>query len=81
MYWMYSIIVQLYSKTSVFVRPHVNEKLAFSKIFTLKSVFENLRFRDRFHRIRVDVRPNQRQKYPFSNKNGSDTYGWSLNET
>ena len=34
-----------YSKTSVFVRPHVNKKPAFSKIFTLKSVFEKMRFR------------------------------------
>ena len=29
-----------YSKTSVFLRPHVNEKLAFSNISTPKSNFE-----------------------------------------
>ena len=33
-----------YSKTSVFVRPHGNEKPAFSKISTPKCVFEKLRF-------------------------------------
>ena len=33
-----------YSKTSIFVRPHVNERQAFSKISTLGTVFENLRF-------------------------------------
>ena len=31
-----------FSKTSVFVRPHVNEKPAFSKIFSLENVFENI---------------------------------------
>ena len=34
---MYDIIV---SKTSVFVRPHVNDKPRFSKISFLESVFE-----------------------------------------
>ena len=29
-----------YSKTSVSVRPHVNKKPAFSKLFALQSVFE-----------------------------------------
>ena len=36
-----------YSKTSVFVRPHVNERPAFSKIFSLENVFgdqKTLRF-------------------------------------
>ena len=33
-----------YPKTSVFVRPHVNEKPAFSKIFSLENVFENITF-------------------------------------
>ena len=37
-----------YSKTSVFVRPHINEKPAFSKIFTLESVFEKMPFRGPF---------------------------------
>ena len=36
-------ITSSYSKTSVFVRPHVNEWPAFSKIFTLESVFEKMR--------------------------------------
>ena len=33
-----------YPKTSVFVRPHVNEKPAFSKIFSLENVFEKIMF-------------------------------------
>ena len=33
-----------YSKTFVFVRPHVNERPAFSKIFPLENVFENITF-------------------------------------
>ena len=33
-----------YSNTSVFFRPHVNEKPAFSKISTLERVFEKMRF-------------------------------------
>ena len=43
-----------YLKTSVFVRLHVNEKPALSKIFTLESVLEKMLFCDRFDRIRVD---------------------------
>ena len=43
--WKYaSIPCALWSKTSVFVRPFVKEKLAFSTISTLRAVFENLRF-------------------------------------
>lgn len=38
---MYDIVVFL---NSVFVRPHLNEKPVFSKIFTLGNVFKNLRF-------------------------------------
>ena len=38
---MYDIIVFL---NYVFVGPHVNEKPVFSKIFTLGTVFKNLRF-------------------------------------
>ena len=34
----------LYSKTSVFARPHVNEKPAFSKLSTLGSVFKRCVF-------------------------------------
>ena len=33
-----------YSKISVFVRTRVNKKPAFSKISTLESVFEKMRF-------------------------------------
>ena len=40
-------------KISVFVRPHVNEKPAFSKIQTLKK--KRCVFGDRFHGIRVDA--------------------------
>ena len=68
MYWKYNIIVQLCSKTSVFFHLHVNRKVAVSKIFTLESVFEKMRFRDCFHRIRVDVRPNRRKNIRFQTK-------------
>ena len=37
-----------YWKTSVFVRPHVNEKPAFLKISTLENVFEKMHFRWQF---------------------------------
>ena len=37
-------MTSLYSKTSVFARPHVNEKLAFSKLSTLESVFKRCVF-------------------------------------
>ena len=40
-YMKYDIIV---FETSFFVRPLVNEKPAFSKIFTLESVFDKIRF-------------------------------------
>ena len=55
-----------FSKTSVFACPHVNTKTAFSKKSTLESVFENLRFRCRKRRLRVDARPKWRKKPPFS---------------
>ena len=41
-------ITSSYSKTSVLVHPHENEKPAFWKISTLKTVFEKLRFRGPF---------------------------------
>ena len=47
------------SKTSLFGRPQLNEKPMFSKISTLLSVLKRCIFRDPFHRIRVDSRPNQ----------------------
>ena len=66
-------MISSYSKTSVFVRPHGNEKPALFKISALESVFyvfEKLFFGDRFHRIRVDDRLKGRRKSPFSNENG-----------
>ena len=54
-----------YSKTSIFVRPHVNEKQAFSKISLWRALFKRCVFRDLFHRIRVDGRLNRREKSPF----------------
>ena len=46
-------ITSWYSKTSVFVRPHVNEG---------PEVLKRYIFGDRFNRIRVDGRPNRRKK-------------------
>ena len=40
---MYDIMV--FENVFVFVRPHVNEKPTYSKIFTLESVFEKMPFR------------------------------------
>ena len=65
---MYYVIV---FENLCFVRPQVNEWLVFSKIFTLGSVFKRCDFGSRFHRIRVDDRPNRRKKSPFSIKNGN----------
>ena len=71
---MYDIVVFL---NSVFVRPHLNEKPVFSKIFTLGNVFKNLRFggpKTPFtcEQKAVKWRKNIRfQKYP-------DTCGWAL---
>ena len=39
---VYDIIV---FQTSIFVRPHENEKLAFSKMSALENVFEKMSFR------------------------------------
>ena len=50
-------MISFYSKTSVLVRPHGNEKPALFKVSTPESVFyvfEKMRFGDRFHGIRVD---------------------------
>ena len=58
-----------FSKSSVFVCPHVHAKTSFSK----SSVFI-----DRFHRIRVDGSRICKEKVAFSNENGSDTCGWGL---
>ena len=51
-----------YSKNSVFTRLQVNKKPAYSEISTLKSVFEKMRFGDRFHVIGVNDRPNWTEK-------------------
>ena len=51
------------SKTSVFVRPLVNEKPAFSKISTLGTAFENIVFNGQKGRlpVRVDGRLKRRK--------------------
>ena len=75
---MYDIIV---FENSAFVRPHVNDfKAEFSKIFTLKSVFEKMRFRWPFSpdtRVGTVVQAEEK-KYPFSSKNG---YLWTRPQT
>ena len=50
-FFVYDIIV---FETSIFIRPHENENLAFWKISTAESAFEKMRFRWPFHRIRKD---------------------------
>ena len=62
---------------SVFVRPHVNEKPVFSKIFTPVTVFKNLRFwgpKTPFTCGQMAIKREKNlplQKYP-------DTCGWAL---
>jgi len=53
--------------TSVFICPHVDEKPAFSKIFTLETIFEKIIyvFGDCFRKIRVDSRPYWRKNLCF----------------
>ena len=60
----------------VFVCPHVNIWPAFSKLFTLNSVFEKMHFGDHFHQIHLNGRPNQRKNLHFQTK--MDTCGWGL---
>ena len=65
---MYDIIVFV---NSVFVRPHVNEKPVFSKIFTLGTAFKNLRFggpKTPFMRGQKAIK--RRKKSPFSKISG-----------
>ena len=75
---MYDIIV---FENSAFVRPQVNDfKPEFSKIFTLKSVFEKMRFRwpfspDTWAGTVVQTEENE---YPFSSKNW---YVWPRPQT
>ena len=55
-----------YSKTSLFVRPYVNEKPAFTKLSALESVFLKDAFSLAvFHRISVDGKPNWSKKITF----------------
>ena len=42
---VYDVMTSLHWKAFVFVRPHLNQKPAFSKISTLENVFEKMRFR------------------------------------
>ena len=58
-----------FSKSCVFICPHDYGCTAFSKISTLESVFEKLRFRRRFHRFRVGDSPIRNKKGAFSNEN------------
>ena len=46
---------------AIFVRPYVNEKPAFSKIFTMDSAKRYV-FSDSFHLIHVDLRPRIGEK-------------------
>ena len=69
------LVILEYSPNGVFEklrfrRPHYNMKTEFSKISTLESVFENIRFRSPKTRFSVDGRPKRINKYPFSNENG-----------
>ena len=59
-----------FSKSYVFVCPHVHKETAFSKRSTLESVFESSVFIDRIHRIRVDGSRVRKEKVAFSNQNG-----------
>ena len=75
---MYDIIVL---KISVFVRPHVNGKPAFSNLKSplWRAFLKRYVFGDRFHRIRADGRPNRRKKnLRFQIK--TDTCGRGLKE-
>ena len=40
----HAMMISSYLKTTVFIRPHVNKKLAFSKISSLESISEKMRF-------------------------------------
>ena len=64
-----------YSNTSVFFRPHVNEKPAFSKISTLERVFEKMRFGWPFSSDTCgQYAKADEKKSPFSSKKG---YVWT----
>ena len=62
---MYDIIV---FEDFLFMRPHENDKLAFSKNFS-PGPFSKMRvFGSRKFRLRVDEKPKRRKKSPFSRK-------------
>ena len=63
-----------YLKTSVFDRPHEYDKSPFLKIYSLESVFENLRICCRIRRFRVDGSRIRRKKSPFLKISG---YVWT----
>ena len=58
-------ITSPYSKTSVFIRPQVNEWPAFSKSSPWRAFLKRCVFGDRFHRLRVDGSLNRRKKISF----------------
>ena len=63
-----------YLKTSVFDRPHEYDKSPFLKIYSLESVFENLRICCRIRRFRVDGSRIRRKISPFLKISG---YVWT----
>ena len=72
---MYDIIL---FEDFFFMRPHENDKPAFSKNSAPGTVFKNARFGSRKFRLRVDERPKRRKKSPFSRKY-QDRCGRNLN--
>ena len=58
----------LYSKTSVFARPHVNEKPAFSKLSTLGSVFKRCVFGASFTKKGLSVGKTRGKNLRFQTK-------------
>ena len=69
---------RMWKPRTVFVRPHGNEKRAFSKSPLGRAFFEKLRIRWPFSPDKCGrLRPNQRLKSPFSKKY-SDTCGRDL---
>ena len=55
-------MTSLYSKISVFIRPHVDELQRFQKSPLQRAFLKRCVFGDRFHRMRVDGRPNRSRK-------------------
>ena len=61
MHWT-PTLTSSYSKTFVFNRPHEYDKVPFLKIYSLESVFKNLRISGRKRFLRVDGRCKRRKK-------------------